>query len=860
MAMMGQHPNAAYNTAQKIARYRRDYRAFALEQLKLSGRPFEFWPCQIPLVESIERQLKDKGFARCVWLKGRQVGGCLDKDTLVLTSDLRWIRIDDVGVGTELVATDEFPPGGHGIGRRLQPATVVAKWEVYEPAFHLLMDNGESLIATAEHKFLSRKNRGKATDTCWRPVGKMRVGDPIRVVTHPWNSPTYEDGWFSGLLDGEGSFRARPEGGAEATVTQVAGVVLERAFDYLKAGGYTFRVDADTREAGDSSKLGSQPVHKIHLCRMSELFRLIGQTRPSRFIEKSWWQGKGLPGKSRGGDTAWARIVSITPLGPRPMIDLQTTTKTYIAEGFVSHNSTLAESFVSWRTMLWPHVNALVIADEQERARNLFEISKSFYESLDEDIRPVGRYITKRELVFANPSVATRGKDPGLRSRIVTESAHKKNIAIGAAWQIVHLSECARFPDPRFVIDGVIPAVHRIPGTIAIFESSAEQSGQWFRDFCESSERGQTAFEFQFVPFWLQPEYFEPLLPGEHFESDADERQIMAEFGLLPGHIKWMRSKLGEMNNDWNLFRQSYPLRPSDAWITPGAQVFPQKSLNELRAMVRPPIRRCEIQPGPRIVDATLGRLSIWEEPNPSKAYDIGVDVAMGIGEDHVMDDDTHDNSVAVVLERGSNKQVAEWVSKAIDPFDLANMMFWLGKYYNTAQIAIETNSIGGGTNQQLAKMGYTNQYIWRYRDEIVPRYSRKTGWETNPRSKPWLVGFSVHEMVNGRTEIRSELLLREMESFVQKAVREWGAVAGHHDDRVMAWMIALLTSDDENFERYYGLQKETAQQAGTSNPANIHVDGVSVGSGKYKPNPWEADLTFNRKTKENEFAPWDDR
>lgn len=507
--------------------------------------------------------------------------------------------------------------------------------------------------------------------------------------------------------------------------------------------------------------------------------------------------------------------------------------------------STLAASFTSWRTMLWPHTSAIVIADEAERAQSLFEISRSFYDHLDEDIRPVGRYVTKRELVFANPSSATRGRDPGMQSRIKIDSAQKRNLAIGARWDSVHLSECARFPDPSFVIDGVIPAVHRVPGTIIILESSAEKSGTWFRDFCDSARRGENAFEFQFVPWILQPEYRVPLDPGEVLEYTADERHIIAEFGLLPEHVKWMRAKFAEMDNNWDLFRQSFPLSPDDAWVQPGVQVFPQRVLKRLRQQVKPPVRMAELMPGPRVVDAPQGHLCVWEEPQSGKQYDVGVDVAMGTGRDG--EDDDLDFSVACVIERGSNKQVAEWASKAVNSFDLATILYWLGQYYNTAQIAVETNGIGGGTNQQLLKLGYPNSYIWRYRDEVAPRYSKKTGWETSPRSKPWLVGFMTHEAANDRVQVRSELLYKEMEMYVQKGPQEWGAVAGHHDDRVMAFGIALLTSDDENFERYYGLRKSVAGSA-----------DASVVSAAKKPEPWECDASFLKPARERERDPWD--
>lgn len=523
--------------------------------------------------------------------------------------------------------------------------------------------------------------------------------------------------------------------------------------------------------------------------------------------------------------------------------------------------STLAQAIVAWRAMLWPNISAIVIADEAKRSETLFEISRSFYDNLSPEIRPVGRYVSKRELVFANPSAATRQLDPGLRSRIVIDSAHKRSIAIGASWQIAHLSEVSRFRDPSFVIDGVIPAVHRVPGTIIIMESSAEMAGTWYRDFCEDAQHGRNAFSFQFVPWILQPEYFICPVCRKNFCTDtfhaqralksidlgAEERVVMKEYGLKPGHILWMREKLAEMGNDWNLFRQNYPLSPDDAWITPGVQVFPAKALREQRQNIKAPIRHCEIYPGPRICDAPMGKLWVWEEPQVGKQYDIGVDVALGGRE--AEDDDTGDFSIACVLERGSNKQVAEWSSKTLDPFELATPIYWLGTYYNQAQIAIETNGIGGATNQQLMKMGYVNIYVWRYRDEVSPRFSKKIGWETNRRSKPWLVGFATHSMLNNKVVVRSELLYKELESFVQKGPQEWGAAAGCHDDRCLAWMIALLISDDENFEAYFGLQKELK-------PGTTNTDGS-----KRVPEPWECDATFNKKetfSMDDILIPWE--
>src|ERR1700754_1424706 len=62
-------------------------------------------------------------------LKARQQGLCLDPSTRILTSDLRWLALNDITVGQEVLGIDEFPPGGTGPSRKMRRSTVLAKSE-----------------------------------------------------------------------------------------------------------------------------------------------------------------------------------------------------------------------------------------------------------------------------------------------------------------------------------------------------------------------------------------------------------------------------------------------------------------------------------------------------------------------------------------------------------------------------------------------------------------------------------------------------------------------------------------------------------------------------------------------------------
>lgn len=492
--------------------------------------------------------------------------------------------------------------------------------------------------------------------------------------------------------------------------------------------------------------------------------------------------------------------------------------------------STFSEALMSWSIMLNPNRNGLVVAHDKPTAETLFKMCKTYYDYMDEEIKPLKRYSTKQEFAFENPDDDARPTNPGLGSNLIITSANNVHSGIGRTLHAVHISEAARYVNAEGIVDGIFPALSKAPGTLCILESTARYSGEWFRSFCERATRPDNEFEFIFVPWFLNPEYAIPLLPGEKMQFSLEERQLMKEHGLGPEQIKFFRAELETMGNA-ALFKQSYPFTAEDAWITPGDQVFPweklelqKKRMNELGG----PIFIGDLINGKPMENPT-GRLTIWEMPEKGKNYDIGVDVALGTSsDDNTANDGPDDNpdwSVMCVLQRGTNRQVAEWRSRSVDVMQLAEHAAQLGYFYQRAQIAVEVNGIGVATNMHLSKMGYPNLYIWRYRDEASARFSKKIGWETNYRTKKWLISFAVHEMLHDNVIIRSHELLDEMRNFVHLGNERYGGVGGSKDDRVMAFLIALTVSDDENFDKWYTRDQNGQQRAAQNDPRVVMAD-----------------------------------
>lgn len=515
-----------------------------------------------------QRRLLKSLHTRNLILKARQLGFCLDPSTRVLTADLRWVPIGELKPGQEVVACDEMVPGGRGSSRKLRTATVQAAAKVHRKAYRITFDDGRSVVCTAQHPWLSRK---AGTQAEWRSldgtgnkvVGRLKVGTKVRWVAKPWEEPGYEDGWMGGMLDGEGSI-AKRNASAGINVSQLVGPALARMEMYLHQRGYNYRTENDAAER--DTKHGSTPVPKLCIGRMDEMFRLIGQTRPIRFIGNRFWEGRELPGKKTG--IGWATITSIEELGEQTMIDLQTSTGTYIAEGFVSHNTTLIAIFFLDCCLFRANVRAGIIAQDLGAVETIFRDKiKHAYDNLPEQLRlamPL-EVETKRELVFAHNNSGVR-VGTSMRSGTL---------------QYLHISEMGKiakkWPEKaREIVTGSIPAV---PSDGMVFiESTAEGAeGEFYIMAMRAkalADRGKQLalkeFRFLFFPWWGEMTYrADPDLVTISSDEDEYFDKIEAAMGCtidVEQRAWWIGTRDNEFGGADEKMWQEYPSTPEEAF------------------------------------------------------------------------------------------------------------------------------------------------------------------------------------------------------------------------------------------------------------------------------------------------------
>jgi DNA repair photolyase len=130
---------------------------------------------------------------------------CLAGDTPILMADGRTKPLADVQVGDAIYGTVR-----DGRRRRYTMTHVLAHWSTVKPAYRITLEDGTELIASGDHRFLTRYGwryvTGAEHDQPDRPhleVNKELIG-PGRFASPPQGEREYRRGYLCGMIRGDG--------------------------------------------------------------------------------------------------------------------------------------------------------------------------------------------------------------------------------------------------------------------------------------------------------------------------------------------------------------------------------------------------------------------------------------------------------------------------------------------------------------------------------------------------------------------------------------------------------------------------------------------------------------------------------
>jgi len=423
---------------------------------------------------------------------------------------------------------------------------------------------------------------------------------------------------------------------------------------------------------------------------------------------------------------------------------------------------------------------AFILTHEQAATANLFALTKRYHDNSHPGLKPVTGSSNVKELIFSK-----------LDSGYKVGTAASKAVGRSGTIQFFHGSECAHWENAYEHFSGVMECIPDEPGTEVILETTAAGCGGKFYDLWTQAVRGEGDYIAVFVPWFYSTEYRRD---ATGFVPTAEELEKQKIYGVDLEQLAFRRAKINSMGVD--LANQEYPYCWQDAFLSSGRTVFDKDLTAAALKECWAPKKKMVLENG-RFVERSDGELSVWEEPKAGRRYVIGADVAEGL-------DKTGDYSCADVLDILTGQQCAHWHGH-IAPDVFARVLAALGKWYNSACIAVESNNHGLTTNTALRDgdgktRGYPNIYVQTTLDDrgSSEKETRKLGFSTNRRSKPYIIDLLSALFRENDTGIACKETIEECQTYIVNSDGSYGAISKCYDDRVMSYAIAVYVLQQE--------------------------------------------------------------
>ena len=432
--------------------------------------------------------------------------------------------------------------------------------------------------------------------------------------------------------------------------------------------------------------------------------------------------------------------------------------------------STYCAGRVFWKSYFSPYARSVVMAHDSATSDALFNMSKNLIKNMEGELAPREERSNAKEIIISSPAMDS---DAVASYRLYT--AGSPEAGRGTTPTIAHLSEVAFWQHDEKILAGLFQGISQAAGTEVILESTANGAQGEFYRLWKGAVAGENEYLPIFLPWYLTPEYRREA--PENMELTVEEEKLQEKYDLDLDQLYWRRLKIAEGGK--LKFQQEYPATADEAFIVSGSNVFNVERLDAL--IPRPHLRRSEWDPASKMLDESReGNLYIYDYPQWDEPYVIGADVSLGVGQDY---------SAAVVM---NNKYqiVAHYRNNRIDPSQWGELLFYLGRYYNNAFLAVESNSMGIATLQKLDSMGYVNLYRQTKVANVSNEEGERLGFRTTSATKPAIIGNLKNLIENEEVMIPSPQVIQELKDYVATDTGKTEAAPGCYDDSVIALSI----------------------------------------------------------------------
>jgi len=426
--------------------------------------------------------------------------------------------------------------------------------------------------------------------------------------------------------------------------------------------------------------------------------------------------------------------------------------------------STYCAARVFWKTYYMPHTRSVVMAHDGPTSEALFTMGKNIIQNMD--VKIALSKGNSREIQFEHNSSGYR-----------LYTAGSPEAGRGTTPTIAHLSEVAFWTHDEKILAGLFQGISQADGTEVIVESTANGATGEFHRLFRGAMAGENEYIPVFIPWFLTPEYTREAPPS--IELDLDEEGYKNDYDLNNDQMYWRRLKIAE--GGALKFKQEYPANPEEAFLVSGSSVFDPEIVNKMLPSTPISTRVFNMDAG-AFDEGREGSLELWQYPDWESNYIVSADVSLGVGQDY---------STATVMTT-DRQVIAMYRNNRVDPSLFGDVLFYLGRYFNNALLAVESNSMGIATLNRLKQMNYVNLYYQTKAANMDNTEGDRPGFRTTSASKPMIIGYLKRAIEDEDIGLPSKHMISELKSYVSNDNGSTGALPGCNDDTVIAVAIGL--------------------------------------------------------------------
>lgn len=280
---------------------------------------------------------------------------CVTEDTKVLKDDLTWVDAGSLKIGEELVGFEEGNSdkcrvdgkwiGSEGKHRKFKKSIITGYEKKVAPVYRITFDDGTFVDTTNDHKWLGTAPKDK--NHRWYTTEYLKEGYKCLKPFNTWEvQNTYNSGYISGMIDADGS--VSKDGGYNISIYQsdkknkdicskIENILEKENIDYSEDFIETSKIISTTYKGQEKIKY---PTHST-----SHVYRFLGDVYDKLALIGKYKIQKGLRnfssdnlGAVKMNKNRLKTIVSKEYVGDKTIVVMQTSTKTFIGNGFMMHN------------------------------------------------------------------------------------------------------------------------------------------------------------------------------------------------------------------------------------------------------------------------------------------------------------------------------------------------------------------------------------------------------------------------------------------------------------------------------------------------------------------------------------------